>query len=179
MPFDTFVLIANTYDELDDALADYEAARHLYLEWGVADTYDAAVITRSDEGKVKIAKHHEEPAVQGGVAGLGVGLAVGALFALFPAIGIGAGLAVGGAGGAALGAFGGHVVAGLSRHDLKELGEHLDAGQSGLLIVAAEDVEARIDAALTRGARVVKKQLRADEKELEALVDAALAEATH
>jgi hypothetical protein len=41
---DTFVVIANTYDDLDDALADYEAARHLYLDWGVADTYDAATV---------------------------------------------------------------------------------------------------------------------------------------
>jgi uncharacterized membrane protein len=177
VPLDTFVVIANTYDDLDDALEDYEAARRLYIEWGVADTYDAAVVTRSAGGKVRIAKHHEEPAVQGGVAGLGVGLAVGALFALFPAIGIGAGLAAGGAGGAALGAVGGHVVAGLSRHDLKELGEHLDEGQSGLLIVAAEDVEARVDAAITRGARALKKQMRADEQELEELVDAALADA--
>jgi uncharacterized membrane protein len=177
MALDTFVVIANTYDDLNDALADYEAARRLYTDWGVADTYDAAVVTRSERGKVRIAKHREEPAVQGGVAGLGVGLAVGALFALFPAIGIGAGLVAGGAGGAALGAVGGHVVAGLSRHDLKELGEHLDEGQSGLLIVAAEDVEARVDAALTRGARVLKKQMRADEQELEELVDAALEDA--
>lgn len=178
MSLDTFVVIANTYDDLDDALADYEVARELYNEWGVADTYDAAVVTRADNGKVRIARHHEQPVVQGGVAGLGVGLAVGALAALFPAVGIGAGLLLGSAGGAALGAVGGHVVAGLSRHDLKELGELLDDGESGLLIVAAEDVEARIDAALTLGARAVKKRLRADEKELEALVDAALDDAT-
>lgn len=176
MPMDTFVIIINTYDNTDDALADYDAARTLYQSWDLGDTYDAAVVTRRDDGKVRIVKRHEQPVVQGGVAGLGIGLAVGALSALFPAVVIGTGLAWGAGGGLVLGALTGHVVGGVSRKDLKELGEELDSGQSAVLIVAAEDVEARVDAALSRGNKILKKQLKADNKELEKAIAEAKAE---
>lgn len=174
MALDSFTIIINSYDNVDDALADYDAAKELYRTWDLADTYDAAVVTHREDGKVKIVKRHEQPVVQGGAAGLGIGLAVGALSALFPAVVIGAGLAWGAGGGLVVGALAGHVVAGLSRKDLKELGEHLDEGHSAVLIVAAEDVEARVDEALSRGSKLLKKELKADRKELEA----ALAEAS-
>src|SRR5215207_4999839 len=55
--------------------------------------------------------------------------------ALFPFAAVGGGLLAGTtAGGAILGAVAGHAAAGMSRHDLKELGEHLDAGQAGLVV---------------------------------------------
>jgi uncharacterized membrane protein len=62
----------------------------------------------------------------------------------------------GGASGTALGATAGHVVAGMSRSDLKDLGELLDAGASGLIVVAATDVEERVEAAIQRGKDVIK-----------------------
>jgi uncharacterized membrane protein len=74
-------------------------------------------------------------------------------------------------GGAGLGALAGHVAAGMSRSDLKELGELLDDGQSGLVVVAATDVEARVEEAMRGAAKVTKKQLRADEKALEKEID--------
>lgn len=92
---------------------------------------------------------------------------------MFPAVAIGAGLVAGGAGGAGLGALAGHAAAGISRSDLKDLGELLDEGQSGLLVVAAQDSEARVDAAVTRGNKLLKKQMRADEKDLEKALDEA------
>ena len=55
--------------------------------------------------------------LEGAWRGLGIGLVGGALVALFPAVGIGAGLLLGGAGGAGLGALAGHVTAGLKRAD--------------------------------------------------------------
>ena len=177
MALDTFLVIANTYDNVDDAVADYEAVLDVWKTTDLGDTFDAAVVTHNDDGQVKIVRRHEQPTIQGSELGLGVGLAVGALAALFPAIGIGAGLLVGAAGGAGLGALAGHVAGGMSRGDLKDLGELLDDGQSGLLVVAAQDSEARIDEAVTRGKKAVKKQLRADEKDLEAAVDEAVEEA--
>jgi len=157
MAEDTYLVVTNTYDNVDDALADYEAARALWRE-GIGDTYDAAVVTHRANGKVKIVKHHEQPTVAGA------------------AIGLGAGLAVGGAAGLGLGALAGHVAGGMSRGDLKELGELLDKGDSGLLIVAAQDTEARIDEAVKHGNKIVKKQLRSDEKDLEAAIDEAVKE---
>jgi uncharacterized membrane protein len=168
---DTFTLLASQYVSEEDALADYDAVREIYEELDVIDTYDAAVISKDPEGKVRIVKKVEEPTRQGAVGGLVVGLAVGALVALFPAIAIGAGLAVGGAAGAAIGATAGHVAAGMSRSDLKDVGELLDAGTSGLVVVAAADVEARVEQALQRGKDIMKKQVQLDADGLKTEID--------
>jgi uncharacterized membrane protein len=173
MALDTFALLAATYDSQDAAIADYDAVHELYVETGLVDTYDAAVITRTDKGKVKIVKKHEQPTRQGAWGGLGIGLVGGALVALFPAVGLGAGLLLGGAGGAGLGALGGHVAAGMSRSDLKEVGELLDAGDSGLIVVAATDLEARVEKALERASKVTKKQLEADTEQVSKEIDEA------
>jgi uncharacterized membrane protein len=166
MAFDSFVVIANQYDREADALADYDAVRKLYTELGIVDTYDAAVITRKADGKVDIVKRVEEPTRQLAATGLAVGLAVGAVVALFPAVGLAAGLLRGGAIGAAVGAVAGHVAFGMKRSDLKDLGELLDNGTSGLVVVAATDVEARVEAAITRAQKRVHAQLKADTEAL-------------
>jgi len=164
MPLDTFVVLANQYNTESDALADYDAVRKLYTDLGIIDTYDAAVLSRKPNGKVDIVKRTEEPTRQGGARGFIVGLAVGAVVALFPAAGVGlaAGLLGGGAIGAGLGAVAGHVAGGMRRSDLKDLGELLDNGTSGLVVVAATDVETKVDAAITRAKKRAKAQLQAD-----------------
>jgi uncharacterized membrane protein len=171
MAMDTFTLIASQYALEEDALADYDAVRDVYMDLDIIDTYDAAVITRDADGKVRIVKKVEEPTRQGAAAGLAMGLAVGALVALFPAVAIGAGLAIGGASGAVLGATAGHVAAGMSRSDLKDIGELLDTGTSGLVVVAAADVEARVEAAIVRGKDIAKKQVQLDADGLKADID--------
>jgi len=50
----------------------------------------------------------------------------------------------------------------MKRSDLKDLGEVLDNGTSGLVVVAATDVEAKVEAAITRAKKRVKAQLQAD-----------------
>jgi hypothetical protein len=62
----------------------------------------------------------------------------------------------------------GHAAAGLSRSDLKELGEHLDAGQAGLVVVGVSDMGAKIERAMARAEKVQAKQLKADNAEIEA-----------
>jgi uncharacterized membrane protein len=169
MAFDTFFAYAGTYSDVEGALADYDAVHKLHTEIGLIDAYDAAVIERKSDGKVKIVKKHETPTRVGGVGGAGVGLATGLVICLFPAAAIGGGilLATGG-GGAVLGALAGHAAAGMSRSDLKDLGEELDKGQAGLVVVAVADVEAKIEAAMKRAQKIEAKQLKADHKEIEA-----------
>jgi hypothetical protein len=59
----------------------------------------------------------------------------------------------------------------MSRSDLKSLGELLDSGTSGLLVVAATDVAARVDAAITHAKKRAKAQLQADTDALKKEID--------
>lgn len=172
MPLDSFVVLANEYDNEADALSDYESVRKLYTDLRIIDTYDAAVLTRGRDGKVTIVKRVEEPTRQGGAAGLVIGLAVGAAVALFPAIALGTGLLAGGALGATAGALAGHVTGGMKRSDLKDLGEVLDKGTSGLLVVAAADMAAKVDAAVKKAQKRAKAKLQADTDALKREIEA-------
>ena len=168
MPFDTFVVYAGVYPDVKSAEADYGLVKALHNEAGLMDAYDAAVIERRDNGKVKITKKHETPTRVGGVFGGGIGLATGLTVALFPFAAIGGGLlAATTAGGAVLGAVAGHAAAGMSRDDLKELGESLDAGEAGLVVVGVTDMEARIEESMRHADKLEKKQLKADVEAIE------------
>jgi uncharacterized membrane protein len=177
MPIDTLLVYSGVYGKATDALADYELIKDLHTEANLIDAYDAAVIERDGKGKVKIVKKHETPTRAGGVLGGGVGLATGLVIVLFPAAAIGGGLLLGTTGaGALLGAVAGHAAAGMSRGDLKDLGESLDEGEAGLVVVAVSDMEAKVRSAMKRARKVEEKKLKADQKELEA--DAAEAQAS-
>jgi uncharacterized membrane protein len=168
MPIDTLLVYVGVYNSVADAEADYELVKDLHSEAGLIDAYDAAVIERREGGKTRIVKKHETPTRAGGVLGGGVGLATGLVVALFPFAAVGGGLLAGTtAGGALLGAVAGHAAAGMSRHDLKELGEHLDAGQAGLVVVAVSDIGAKVERAMERATKVQQKELEADIAELE------------
>lgn len=168
MAFDTFMAYIGVYDSLADAESDYEFVKDLHTKAGLIDAYDAAVIERRTDGKVKITKKHETPTRVGGVLGGGVGLATGLVVALFPFAAIGGGLlAATAGGGAVLGAVAGHAAAGMSRQDLKELGEHLDAGQAGLVVVAVSDMGAKIEQAMKKANKLETKELKADTAAIE------------
>ena len=169
MAIDTFIAFVGVYDTASDADADYELVKDLHTKAGLIDSYDAAVIERRADGKVKITKKHETPTRVGGVLGAGVGLATGLVVVLFPFAAIGGGLlAATTGGGAVLGAVAGHAAAGMSRHDLKELGEHLDAGQAGLVVVGVSDMGAKIEREMKKARKVEARQLKADTAGIEA-----------
>ncbi len=168
MAFDTLIVIAGVYPDLKSAEEDYDLVKELHSKEGLMDAYDAAVIHRRDDGKVKITRKHETPTRVGGVLGGGAGLATGLVIALFPFAAIGGGLLAATAGGGAiLGAVAGHAAAGMSRDDLKELGESLDNGEAGLVVVGVMDMEARIEQAMRRAEKLEKKELKADVEAIE------------
>jgi uncharacterized membrane protein len=168
MAIDTLIAFVGVYGSVEAAEADYQLVKDLHVEAGLIDGYDAAVIERRDGGKTKIVSKHETPTRVGGVLGGGVGLATGLVVALFPFAAIGGGLlATTTAGGAILGAVAGHAAAGMSRHDLKELGEQLDTGEAGLVVVAVSDMGAKVQRAMKRAEKLEEKQLKADTEELE------------
>ena len=169
MAIDTYMAYVGVYDNPADADADYQAVKDLHTKAGLIDAYDAAVVERRADGKVKITKKHETPTRVGGVLGGGAGLATGLVVALFPFAAIGGGLlAITTGGGALLGALAGHAAAGMSRKDLKELGEHLDSGQAGLVVVAVTDMGAKVERAMKQAQKVEARQLKADNAEIEA-----------
>ena len=168
MAIDTLVAYVGVYESVGDAEADYELVKDLHTEAGLIDAYDAAIVERRVDGKTKIVKKHETPTRVGGVLGGGIGLATGLVVALFPFAAIGGGLlAATTGGGAILGAVAGHAAAGMSRDDLKELGEALDAGQAGLVVVAVSDMGAKVERAMKRAAKLEQKELKADTAEIE------------
>jgi len=119
MAVDTFIAYVGVYPSVEQAEADYQLVKDLHTQAGMMDAYDAAVIEKRTDGKVRITKKHETPTRVGGVLGGGVGLATGLVVALFPFAAIGGGLlAATAAGGAILGAVSGHAAAGMSRDDL-------------------------------------------------------------
>ena len=168
MAIDTLIVYVGVYESVAGAEADYQLVKDLHTEAGLIDGYDAAVIEQREDDKVKIVKKHETPTRVGGVLGGGVGLATGLVVALFPFAAIGGGLLAATAGGGAiLGAVAGHAAAGMSRHDLKELGEALDAGQAGLVVVAVSDMGAKVERAMNRAAKLQQRELKADTSAIE------------
>lgn len=151
-----FVYVA-AYDSEADARADYEVLKDLHAG-GLVGTYDAALVTKDDDGKVHVHKH-EKPTQHGAWTGVGVGAVVGILFP--PSI-IGSAIVAGAAGGVI-----GHLWHGMSRGDVKELGEALDAGDAALVVVGRSKLEETLDRELKRADRRIEKQVKADAKELE------------
>ena len=134
---DLFVFIG-TYPTIEAAEADYEVVRELHGMDAVG-TYDAAIVTKDTERKVHVTKV-ETAARHAGWGGAVAGALVGLLFP--PAI-LGTALV-----GAAIGVASGHLWKGMSRSDVKELGEIIDAGEVALVVVGANRLEQTLD---TRG----------------------------
>jgi uncharacterized membrane protein len=157
-------LYVGEYESVDEAKADLEDLKELHHEH-VVGTYDAAVLTKNEEGKVKIVDKIEKPTQHGGWAGLAVGATVGLIFP--PSI------LVSGLVGAGAGALIGHLRGGMSSADLKEIGEMLDESEAALIVVGEMTVERAVEEATQRAKKEVKKEVRAEAKEIEKLIDSA------
>jgi uncharacterized membrane protein len=66
----------------------YQAIEAAYRHLSTSHDFDATVVARNASGKVEIVRRHDEPVRHGASSGFGWGLAVGAVAALFPAVGI-------------------------------------------------------------------------------------------
>ena len=159
-------LYAAVYDEIDDAEADYEAVFDLHAA-GAIGTFDSAVIRKEADGKVRVTKT-EKPTQHGAWTGAGVGALVGIIFP--PAV-LGAAIVGAGAGGLT-----GHLTKGISRGDLKNLGEALDEGSAALIVLGESKIEEQLEKALARSNKLIEKQVDADADELERQIDAAARE---
>ena len=157
---DGMFIYLGTYPSETVARADYDVVKDLHSV-DVVGTYDAAVITKDEKGKVHVNK--DEMATRHGAWG---GAAAGAVVGmLFPPALIGSALV-----GGAIGATGGHLWRGLSRSDVKELGDLIDTGQAALLVVGASNLEQALDEAELSAEQSVAKQLDVSTADVDAAV---------
>ncbi len=163
---DAIFIYIGTYPSEAAARDDYGVVKDLHAV-GAVGSYDAAVVTKDDAGKVHVNK--DEMATRHGAwGGAAVGAVVGILFP--PAI-IGSALV-----GAAVGGVGGHLWRGMSRGDVKEFGEVIDAGQAALIIVGESTLQQAIDKAELRAEKHVAKELDVSSKDVDQAVQEAAKE---
>jgi uncharacterized membrane protein len=159
-------IYVGTYPSKAAAEADYEVVKDLHMA-GAVGTYDAAVVTKDDEGKIH--ENKDEMATRHGAWG---GAAIGALIGcLFPPAIIAATAA-----GAAIGGVSGHLWRGLSRADCKELGELIDDGQAALVIVGESKVAEAVDEAGLKAEKQVARELDVKPKDIDKAVREAAGE---
>jgi uncharacterized membrane protein len=152
----TFVYVATYPDEMT-AREDYQAVKGLHAR-GLVGSYDAAVVTKDSSGKVH--ENKDETATRHGAWwGIAAGAAVGLLFP--PSI-LGA-AALGGV----VGGVSGHLAKGMSRSRAKELGDFIDPGQAGLIVVGDSKVEGEIQKAVTRAEKETDEQLDVKPKDID------------
>ena len=159
-------IYVGTYPSEAAARADYDVVKDLHAA-GAVGTYDAAVVTKDDNGKVH--ENKDEMATRHGAWG---GAAVGALVGiLFPPS-----IIVGAAVGAAVGGVSGHLWRGMSRADVKELGEIIDDGQAALVIVGESKIAQAIDKAALKADKHVAKEINAESRDIDKAVREAASE---
>jgi uncharacterized membrane protein len=161
----TFVLVATYPDEMA-AREDYQVVKDAHSA-GLVGSYDAAVITKDAAGKVH--ENKDETATRHGAWwGIAAGAAVGVIFP--PAV-LGA-AAVGGV----IGGVSGHLTRGMSRSDAKALGDFIDPGQAGLVVIGESKVEAAIERAVTRAEKQTARELDVSPKDVDRILQEAVRE---
>ena len=134
---------------------------------GAVGSYDAAVVTKDDAGKVHVNK--DEMATRHGAWG---GAAAGAVLGvLFPPSIIGTALV-----GAAVGGVGGHLWPRPVRGDVKELGDVIDSDEAALLIVGESTVREAVDKAELKAEKQIAKELDVSPKDVDAAIQQAAGE---
>lgn len=161
----TFVLVA-TYPDEEMAREDYQVVKDAHAA-GLIGSYDAAVVTKDASGKIH--ENKDETATRHGAWwGIAAGAAVGVLFP--PAV-IGAAAA-----GGVIGGVSGHLAKGMSRSEAKELGDLIDPGEAGLVVVGENKVQDAIKHAVTRAEKRTAKALDVSPKDIDRTVQDAVRE---
>ena len=150
-------LFLGVYNDPAVARDDLEVVRDLHFQ-GVIGTYDAAIAVKDADGSVHVDKW-EKPTQHGAWWGIGAGAVVGILF---PPSLIGA-AAVGGVTGGLIG----HFHGGMSRKDVKELGEMLDSGEACLIVIGKDKLDEALEKADLKAQKKIEKQLAMDGKDLD------------
>jgi uncharacterized membrane protein len=159
---------AGVYNDVADAEADYDAVKALHAG-DMIGSYDAAIISKDENGKVKVDKT-EKPTQHGGWTGLAAGAAVAVAAPVAMPVLVAAG-------GAGLGAWIGHLARGMNRKDVKEIGEMLDEGTAALIVIGIDKDAQRVEKTIAKATKYATKQISADADEAESEAIAVMASA--
>ena len=154
---DGVFIYVGTYADETAARTDYDVVKALHAVDAVG-SFDAAVVTKDDKGKVHVSKD-ETSTRKGGWIGVGVGALVGILFP--PSI-----IATAVAGGV-IGGVSGHLWKGMSRSDVKELGDSIDEGQAALVVIGELTVSDALKKAELHALKETQKEVNASFKDIE------------
>ena len=161
----TFIYVATYPDEVA-AQDDYRVVKDLHAG-GLVGAYDAAVVTKDGRGKVH--ENKDETATRHGAWwGVAAGAAVGVLFP--PSVLVSA------AAGGVIGGVSGHLAKGMSRSRAKELGDFIDPGQAGLVVVGETKVQAAVHKAVHKAEKEADEQLAVDPKDIDQALQRAVGE---
>jgi uncharacterized membrane protein len=161
---DGMIMFAAQYADLEPAKEDFQVIKELHHE-KLIGKYDAALFTKTEKGKVKIIDTDESYRARGATYGALGGAVLGLIFP--PTL-----LLIGG--GAALGAALGHLSTGMPRGDIKEIGDMLDEGEAGIILIGETTVGEFEDRLMKKAAKVAKKQVDADAEAMKKEIDEAV-----
>ena len=156
---DVFIYIG-IYPSEDAANEDMKLLRDLKGE----GSFDTAVITKDDKGKVHVKKR--ESAVGHGFMG---GMAVGGALAVILPVGFIVGATIGDVSGAVIG----HFRHGLARSDVKELGDLVNQGQAAILVVGERKVEPLLKRTALQPTKHVTKDVAVSSKDITKAIEEA------
>jgi uncharacterized membrane protein len=125
---------------------------------GAVGTYDASVVTKDTDGKVHVNKD-ETTTRHGAWGGAAAGALVGIVFP--PSVIVGAAV------GATVGGVTGHLWKGMSRADVKEFGDVIDAGQAALVIVGQNTIANAVEKADLKAQKHAAKELDVSSKDID------------
>jgi uncharacterized membrane protein len=154
-----FIYVAS-YADRAEASTDYLALMDLH-ETRRLESYDVAMLVKDEAGKVHVEKH-EKPTQHGAWGGILVGTLVGVLLPVVGVVAVAGAAAVGGL----VGGLGGHLLEGMSRAEVNELGEILESGQAALIVIGESRAKEALDKALTRATRSIETVVDADHTQL-------------
>jgi uncharacterized membrane protein len=126
-------------------------------------------MAKTDETFIFVATYPNETATRHGAWwGVAAGAALGVLFP--PSI-----LATAAAGGV-IGGVTGHLTKGMSRASVKELGDFIDPGHAGLVVVGESNVMEAVQNAVTNAEKETAEELGVDPKDIDRALQAATKE---
>jgi len=144
------IAYAGAYANANDAKRDFEAIKDAHRKSWIG-TYDAALVAKDLDGKVRVLDTDATQRTTGAKAGAIVGAVLAMIFP--PTVLVAATV------GAATGAAVGNLSKGFSKADVKELAELLYKGETGIVLVAEATFDAGAEKLMKKARKFAKKAL--------------------